>query len=356
LIHKHQEQIRHLLAGETSYIIHDPELGWTIKPNGFTELYRANSHGIRGTREFTPIADSHSLRIATFGDSFTHGDDVPNEDTWQETLMRAQLGIEVLNFGVGGFGIDQAYLRYLKEGRRFRPHVVLIGFMSENIARSVNVFRPYYRPHTDTPLSKPRFTVTDGALRLAPNPLPDLGDYRLLMESPAPMLKALGTNDWFAHHRYRRSRWDLLPSVRLFKIMTLKFRMDNAFSYSPDTEAFQVSLEVLTQFYRTVEADHAQPFILLFPNGFDYSQVSQGLAKRYTPLFDALIKRGMRVIDLGNALDLQHPSPEVAEIFRRGHYTKDGNRLVAEYLRDVLAKSLEKDASPVNHKVPTGHS
>ena len=45
--------------------------------------------------------------------------------------------MEVINFGVGGFGLDQAYLRYLEDGIQYKSHIVMIGFMSENIYRNV---------------------------------------------------------------------------------------------------------------------------------------------------------------------------------------------------------------------------
>ena len=51
--------------------------------------------------------------------------------------------IEALNFGVGGFGLDQAYLRYLEDGIQYNSHIVLIGFMSENIYRNVIPIVPF---------------------------------------------------------------------------------------------------------------------------------------------------------------------------------------------------------------------
>ena len=43
--------------------------------------------------------------------------------------------VDLSIFGVPGYGLDQAFLRYLEEGRRFGFDVVLIGFMTENIFR-----------------------------------------------------------------------------------------------------------------------------------------------------------------------------------------------------------------------------
>src|SRR3972149_11419493 len=77
----HREILERLLAGKTTYLAHSPTLGWTIKPNGYSPLYRANAQGIRGNNDYRVIPSEGVLRLATFGDSFTHGDEVRNEDT-----------------------------------------------------------------------------------------------------------------------------------------------------------------------------------------------------------------------------------------------------------------------------------
>ena len=56
----------------------DAELGWTVKPSGHSEEYRANSEGIRSDVSYSDAPAPGVLRIATFGDSFTHGDEVAN--------------------------------------------------------------------------------------------------------------------------------------------------------------------------------------------------------------------------------------------------------------------------------------
>jgi hypothetical protein len=183
LSHSHAQLIRDLLGDRTRYIVYSSGLGWTIKPGGSSGLYSANAQGLRGNREVSVQPASKIVRIGTFGDSFTHCDQVGNDDTWQAQMQRLEPGLEVLNFGVPGYGLDQAYLRYLQESRRFTFHVVLIGFMTENIFRHVNVFRPFYLPSTGFPLAKPRFIVKDGELTLLPNPLAD--QHHMEREAPA---------------------------------------------------------------------------------------------------------------------------------------------------------------------------
>ena len=51
-----------------------------------------------------------ACRINTYGDSFTQCHQVNDGETWQE-MLAAHYGEPIRNFGVGGFGVYQAYLR-----------------------------------------------------------------------------------------------------------------------------------------------------------------------------------------------------------------------------------------------------
>ena len=51
----------------------------------------------------------------------------------------------MLNFGVGGYGLDQALLRFSAESAAFHPQVVLIGVIADDVLRGVNVFGRFSR-------------------------------------------------------------------------------------------------------------------------------------------------------------------------------------------------------------------
>ena len=85
----HRDILGRFIDGSTEYLDYSPTLGWTIKDNGRYALYRANSAGLRGTREYEREPSEGTLRISTFGDSFTHCDEVENNDTWQVRLVRS---------------------------------------------------------------------------------------------------------------------------------------------------------------------------------------------------------------------------------------------------------------------------
>ncbi len=102
---------------EPSWGVFDPELGYrhgdTVKKDGIDGSYCI--YRMEPTSERKKIHFAHRpCRINTYGDSFTHCDQVNDGETWQEYLA-AHFGETIRNFGVGGYGIYQAYRRMLRE-------------------------------------------------------------------------------------------------------------------------------------------------------------------------------------------------------------------------------------------------
>ncbi len=98
-------------------------------------------------------------------------------DSWDNQLeqeLRSQgIEAEVLNFGVGGYGMDQALLRYLSRGVEFHLHIAISGFSIENGLRNLYIFRHFYKQgSTGISLSKPRFILTGDELSLVNHPTP----------------------------------------------------------------------------------------------------------------------------------------------------------------------------------------
>ena len=155
----------------------DAELGWV-------PIAETNSAGMRDDQEYGREALPNIIRLSSFGDSFTYGSGVHLNETWQKQLSTLHPSLEVFNYGCGAYGLDQAYLRYLREGSTYNPHIVFIGFMSENIARNVNVYRPFYSDlYYEHILTKPRFVVKNGALQILKNPILRTEDLKRFIEN-----------------------------------------------------------------------------------------------------------------------------------------------------------------------------
>jgi hypothetical protein len=335
-------EVERLLEGEFKYLQLDPVLGWSQQSKGASGLYEANGQGLRGSREYAPTPIAEITRIATFGDSFTHGDDVPAAGTWQVALESELVDGEVLNFGVPAFGPGQAYLRYQGRGREFAPNVVLIGFMAENIQRAINVWRPFYRSNYSFPLTKPRFVVEQGQLELISNPLTTLQDYKRLLEVPESVLPLIALHDSQFKAQYVSSPFDLSPALRLSKLLRYAFTKRNAGvltadgAYNTSHEAFGVVCETLAAFSKTVSADGALPLIIVFPNEILAKGSRQGPA--YQPLLAWLKDQRLDHVDLQGAFDryLDGPVSDELRAGSNGHYSAKANAMVAHFLRDEL--------------------
>ena len=234
-----------------------PVLGWTSRPDyGRPEgRYHTNSRGLRGRVEYLPSPSDGAIRVLAFGDSFTFGSDVGDDETWESQLSGLDPRFEVLNLGVSGYGTDQSYLRYLEDGLAFNSDIVIIGFMSENISRNVNVFRPFYNPsYENAVFPKPRFALRDGALVLLPNPFPEPADMRRMLADEEEALERMGRDDHHYRLGYSAGPLDGSPTVRLMKmVVALPGRrsgriLDGDGVYEVESEAYRLTLALLEQF------------------------------------------------------------------------------------------------------------
>ena len=121
-------------------------------------LVRINGSGLRGP-ERPQEKPSGSRRGAVLGDSFGEAVQVALEDTFPAVLERALSGcealvgrpVEVINFGVSGYGTAQELLTFRSRVRAFRPDLVVLAFfpgndLVENVrALDADPLRPYFR-------------------------------------------------------------------------------------------------------------------------------------------------------------------------------------------------------------------
>jgi len=171
-VEKARSIVTQYLSSSSSFLLYDPDLGWRHRPHGRTsdQWHRVNADGLRSDREYSPGMRPGMVRVSMFGDSFIFGSDVDQPDApgaQLERLMQQRgLDAEVLNFGVGGFGFDQAYLHYHRDGSRYDTSVVVQGLQLENIGRNVTIFRIVAVPGTAVPFSKPRYVLRNNRMEL----------------------------------------------------------------------------------------------------------------------------------------------------------------------------------------------
>ena len=353
---KEKERIGQLVKGETKYYEYSSTLGWALKKNVSSRVYETNSRGIRADREYSLIPPYGTVRISTFGDSFTHCDGVRNKDTWQEKINHAHPDLEAINFGVCAFGLDQSFLYYQKEGTRYQSHIVFIGFMSENICRNVNVFRPFYGPYGPS-MTKPRFTLINDKLILNKNPIKTLSQYQDLLNFPGDLKPELSTNDYYFQTRYTSGFFDFLPSVRLAKIISSqiwRYKKGAIYHknglYNEDSEAYRVTVKIFDAFHESIEQHHSIPVIILFPHKGDVAQYRKRERVSYEPLLNYFQLKNYRYIDIVTLFDSSSSKLRMKDMFGpKNHYTPLTNELIAKHMTAYLQKERLADLDINDH-------
>lgn len=341
LTESNRAALTRLAEGKTDYLQFDPDLGWSIKPNGATKngLYRANSAGFRADREYPVQPAEGTLRVATFGDSFTHCDDVPNESTWQSSLEKPSDRLEVLNFGVMGYGTDQALLRFRAEAERWKPRVAVMGFMVDNILRNVNRF-PAFRAPDNLPLAKPRYRSAKDGLELIPGPGLEPADY--LTKSDEELIKSLAPQDRvYDPHLYEPRFGDFSYLVRTIRtidrILGAEKKPDWTGLYQ-DSEPVGLTVELLKAFADEAQARGIRPLVVIFPDRSALADYTGSRAKIWQTLLDQLDREGIPYLDLTKDLAEFVARQESEDDLFRPHYAPPLNARVAELLAPEIKR------------------
>lgn len=317
----------------------DGELGWTNRPGACDRSGRHcfDSIGARGRREYALPRPAGVLRVLCFGDSYTYGSEVVDGDDWPAQIEQLDPGVEALNFGVGGYGTDQALLRFRRVARGLEGQVVCIGLLLENIGRNVNRYRPAYYPSTLACSSKPRFVLEGGELELLPQPFPT-------REALTNAVRDGSVLERLSEHEYWAGDTALFPGS-IGRILgawpAYRRRQPGALWTDPDGEPFQVTLALLEAFHAEALASGAErAVVLIFPRQreLDARRASADGQPFWKELTRALAERSIPFIDLSTAL--LEPSAE-NELYVGGHLNRAGNGIVAATVLDWLLDRSE---------------
>src|SRR5262249_2572722 len=164
------EQVR--AFGERGW---DPTLGWIYRPGTTEESVAPDGRhwpftiDERGSR--TNPSPGGPATVSAYGDSFACCAEVNDDETW-EYYLSEMLRTTVINFGVPGYGTDQAMWRMARDLPRNPTDVVVLVVFSEDIGRMLNMYRPFYLQDTAFRVGfKPMLAPGDGGFVVVPNPL-----------------------------------------------------------------------------------------------------------------------------------------------------------------------------------------
>ncbi|MEX2491416.1 MAG: SGNH/GDSL hydrolase family protein [Nitrospirales bacterium] len=343
-----EKKLEQYLKQNTNYTRYDPDLGWAVRPNSQSGngLYFSNSAGVRTSSsrpETPPNPVPGILRIAIFGDSFTHGDDVPYEESWGAVLEKSLNAngrpAEVINLGGQGYAIDQAFLRWRKQGRPLNPQLVVFGFQNSNVKRTMNLIRLLYSPDTGIIFSKPRFIMKNDTLHLINVPtVPPEGLISLFENFQTWELK---DHEFF----YEEANYENHPIYKsrlasfIITGVTEKFsprRKDYDF-FARDSMSRKVVWHIIQEFKREVEETGGRFVIVHLPTEKPLEQLIDGEPLDYQDLLTEL-ETAHELVDPSSDLIRQANVSSLDDLIsdRSSHYSQVGNQIVGE----TIAKAL----------------
>lgn len=356
---------------------YDPELGWVRKPDTqkeeigqeSTTEYHINEFGAR----LNPGHEELPRIMSCYGDSFVFARQVNDNETfvWHLSEMTKT---NVLNFGVGNYGLDQAFLRLKREYPSNRTKVVLMGVVPSTIVRILSVWK-HYNEFGNIFGFKPRYILADGKPTLIKNFidseakfdrfeefLPEINKYDEFYESKfkremirfpyfASILSKPGRNIpilvsviWNKMRGWNAKEGYYPPAMKVIMDINLQLRIS---LFQNNQEAVTILKKLITSLFK----EHGQengfiPVFLWIPQKDDILHIKNNRA--YYDRFIQQVKEEVDTIDLTDFLIERTDLDDLYADDNRygGHFSEKGNRLVAEF---VYSSLIEKDIHINDH-------
>lgn len=288
--------------------------------------------------------------ISLYGDSYMMSSDVGHEAAWANKLAE-KTKCRVANFGVGGYGLDQAYLR-LQQNTTDNSKLVILGHSSIDIMR--NITRLMDLCGTGQAFAfKPRF-ILDAKHQLQFIEMPKLSEQEYY--------HALGIKRPVLNLEYETFQLDGLAGITRFHfpyIYTLfksfgDFRLRAKLAgqppyfefYQPQhpAQSLELATALLQAFYQGVQQRQQQPVIVFFANDYDVKFYHKQQQWSYQNLLNALDKLQIPYLNFGPTLLERIGQQPVEQFFRNGHYNEQTNQWVADFIYANIKTKLVESA------------
>ena len=322
----------------------DSTLGWTNRPGYEGEWSRHNALGMRAQTEYGLESKEGVTRVAVLGNSFSYGAEVDHGQSFPARLDALDPALEVLNFSVAAYGMDQCLIQYTERIRPYQPDVVVVGVAPDNVRRLLSVWRRFLTPR-GAPQTKPRFTLAaDDSLVFHENRVRSPADLERYLADPSAITE-LGEHDgWYEPLLYSTPLYDWSATVRV--VTNVWVRVRNRFfdpdplyrgdEFNPESTALRLEVALIERLVGEIDADGALPVVAFMPDREAVERAVRGQSPSYAPIRDALDERGIGWIDLTHAL-VGDSGASLNDVFTRGgHYSAEANARVAEMLHDHI--------------------
>jgi hypothetical protein len=323
----------------------DPVLGWP-SPSQYGSDYEPN--GALFEPRYPEAGQSHASCISLYGDSFTEGGDISAPEHRWSSELSGLAGCYVANFGVGGYGTDQAYLRYIKHAAD-RPPIVIFGIHPADVTRNLTRIRDLENSEQWFAL-KPRFILESNSPRLVP--IPDLTEteYRRVLTLSGDQL-VLEHENLHPGGPAGVVKLEFPYSASVVQNMLKYYGFHSRLLRRPDWMAFlepghrlqglEITVEITRLFVAEARERKSEPVILILPHLEDLRYHESHGIWPYQALRDELQTGDFAMMDFGPELlrTSMAESRGIQEYFGpTNHYNDRGNARLSRYVFDNLKK------------------
>lgn len=292
----------------TSHLTFDPLLGWVNKADAFVPdaygpgvFVQNNSQGFRKSRDVSKSVPKGKRRVFCVGDSFAFGEGVSNTDSWCDQLELKDTGLETVNLGMPGYGLDQAYLRYLETENSIEHDVVIVSLIRDDLPRMKSGRSFFGAP-------KPFLKQIEDKLQVVNLPLP----------------KPYTELSWLD------KRASTISSLRSVEVIKKLFGSEHEVELSP-SEQSELAIEIFKDLLKRTSSKHRRLLVVAFPGLRDLLDSDSGQVVK--ELGQALAGQNIEFLDFYPILreltinDVRH-----LYIEGNGHFSPAGNQMVAQKL------------------------
>ena len=311
------------LVSEAAYTKYDELLGWVNTPNleikdkyGSGVYLKTNSQGFRNDHDFGVKVPKEKIRVICSGDSFTFGFGVSNEQTWCQQLVSLDRRLETLNLGQGGYGIDQAYLWYMRDGKKFEHNIHIFAFITDD----------FYRMYTEYYGGKPVLKLVNGKLEAHNVPV---SKYHYLFPKLSEQVERFKQLRFYEFFKRIGKKMSLIRHER-----TLASR----------SNIQEVTLKIFETLHYVNKKKGSTLVLVSLPEYEECFSDSESLRKWRMWLSTEMAKRGILFIDLIDEFK-GLTATELTSLYNKKdwHFSEKGNEFVARVLyKKIVSYGLVK--------------
>jgi hypothetical protein len=319
----------------------DDELGWPSPRDAV-----APPRDRTGAKYNPDFSQSNYPCASVYGASFVWGGEIPLADGWVEQLSR-KLGCWVANYGVPGYGTDQAYVRFQRMKQDQAP-VTMLGFSPEHIMLNVNQYRGFMGYGPSPTGIKGRF-ILDGEGRLEWIHRPRISEKEFVefLRDPANLLPheylLPDTPDGPVTLRFPYT----LTVARVALMPRLRVRFTGRPSWADFYRAghrsggLALTAAIVEAFVREAEHRGKRALIVVLPGASSFRARAEFGQPEYAPLIAALAAKNIDVFDPSPALLTALGQRSYCELYTapadcEGHFGIEGSRIVADVIMAEL--------------------